>query len=358
MNGWHDATNILAVRMDNIGDVILLGPALRAIREARPAARLTLLASPAGATATPLLPWIDDVITWRAVWQDLGHLSFDPTRELDLVDLLRARRFDAAFVFTSFSQTPYPAAYACYLAGIPLRAGTSKVFGGAVLTDELRWDDDRLHQAERNLRLVEAAGYPVADRRLAVEISAEESAVARALLRETGVQPDRPYVVVHPGASASARRYPAERFAAIVALLAASDHQVLVSGSAREAELVAEVSRSGGVPMAGQTSIEAYAAIVRGAAAVICNDSLPMHLADAVGTPAVVLFSGTDLKSQWRPRTAPAMLLRRGTACAPCYLFECPIGLPCLDITPGEVVAALHRILAQSQARISEEVRR
>jgi ADP-heptose:LPS heptosyltransferase len=63
-----------------------------------------------------------------------------------------------------------------------------------------------------------------------------------------------------------------------------------------------------------------------------------MHLADAVNRPQVVLFSGTDLESQWRPRRAPARLLRRATPCAPCYRFDCPIGLACLDIPPEEVV--------------------
>src|SRR5581483_3379740 len=118
MNEWLAARHILAVRMDNIGDVVMLGPALRAVKESLPEARITLLASPAGSTAAPLLPWVDDVITWRAVWQDLGHLDFDPTRERQLIDLLAQRRFDAALLFTSFSQTPHALGYACYLAEI------------------------------------------------------------------------------------------------------------------------------------------------------------------------------------------------------------------------------------------------
>ncbi|MGZ3603062.1 MAG: glycosyltransferase family 9 protein, partial [Ktedonobacterales bacterium] len=159
MNGWLAARNILAVRMDNIGDVVMLGPALRAVKETSPNARITLLASPAGATAAPLLPWVDDVIVWRAIWQDVGRLMpFDPARERELIADLAARNFDAALIFTSFSQTPHVPGYVCYLAGIPLRAGESKEFGGAALTTELRGAPDAMHQAERNLRLVEALG--------------------------------------------------------------------------------------------------------------------------------------------------------------------------------------------------------
>src|SRR5215469_6956092 len=135
MNEWLAARNMLAIRLDNIGDVIMLGPALRAVKETSPQMRLTLLASPGGATATSLLPWVDDVIAWRATWQDIsGHTSFDSVRERKLISLLSERGFDGALIFTSFSQTPHVPAYICYLAGIPLRAGESREFGGGTLT--------------------------------------------------------------------------------------------------------------------------------------------------------------------------------------------------------------------------------
>ena len=99
--------------------------------------------------------------------------------------------------------------------------------------------------------------------------------------------------------------------------------------------------------MLSQTTLGEYAALIESAALVICNDTLPMHLADALSTPLVVLFSGTDLEEQWRPRNTLARLLRRPTACYPCYLFECPIGLPCLDVKPEEVAAIVQELLAR-----------
>jgi ADP-heptose:LPS heptosyltransferase len=75
-----------------------------------------------------------------------------------------------------------------------------------------------------------------------------------------------------------------------------------------------------------------------------------MHLADAVMTPEIVLFSGTDYEEQWRPRATRSRLLRRKTSCYPCYLFECPIGLACLDISPEEVVEEVEALLAESGA--------
>src|SRR2546430_8770214 len=99
MSQWLAARNILAIRLDNIGDVIMLGPALRAVKETSLDARLTLLASPAGATAVPLLPWIDDVIVCRAIWQDIGgRISFCSQRGLPVTPLLSKRKIDAALI--------------------------------------------------------------------------------------------------------------------------------------------------------------------------------------------------------------------------------------------------------------------
>lgn len=347
-NQWLQARNILAVRMDNIGDVIMLGPALRAVKETSPQVRVTLLASPGGATAAPLLPWIDDVIVWRAIWQDVGgRMPFAPERERELITMLAERQFDAALVFSSFSQTPHAPGYVCYLAGIPLRAGESREFGGSTLSTELQGAPTEMHQVERNLRLVEQLGFVARDRRLVVAIPAESRAAVRALLQRYAMNPGAPFILIHPGASAKARRYPVERFGVVAKLLTQRNWPVLVTGVEREEALLAEMQQI--APAAhyilGQTTLGEYAALVERAALVICNDTLPMHLADATRTPEVVLFSGTDYEEQWRPRTTQARLLRRPTPCHPCYLFECPIGLPCLDITPRTVVEAVEELL-------------
>src|SRR5437764_3549554 len=196
MNEWLAAKNILAVRLDNIGDVVMLGPALRAVKETSPEARLTILASPAGSSAVPLLPWIDDVITWRPIWQDVdGRMPLDPARERELIDLLAQRKFDAALIFTSFSQTPHVPGYVCYLAGIPLRAGESKEFAGSTLTTELKGTPDQRHQVERNLRLVEHLGFVARERQLMVTIPDTAREVVLSLLTRIGIDPHQPYLL-------------------------------------------------------------------------------------------------------------------------------------------------------------------
>src|SRR2546423_10297430 len=280
MKGWLEARNILAVRLDNIGDVIMLGPALRAVKETSPQARLTLFTSLAGSSAVPLLPWIDDVITWRPIWQDVdGRMPLDPARERELIDLLAQRKFDAALIFTSFSQTPHVPGYVCYLAGIPLRAGESKEFGGGILTTELRSAPDELHQVERNLCLVEHLGFVAKDRYLKIDIPEEARAAVPMLLAHTELNLHDPFIIIHPGASAQARRYPVDRYGTLAQLLTRRGWPVLVTGVERETTLMEEILEH--APKAHSligTTLAEYSALIEQAALVICNDSLPMHL--------------------------------------------------------------------------------
>ncbi len=341
---WTQARNILAMRLDNIGDVVMAGPALRAIKANLPEARLTLMASPAGAQAAELLPWIDDVLPRRVLWQDLGHLDFSPAREWELVAALRECRFDAAIIFTSFSQTPHPAGFICYLAGIPLRLGESKETGEGALTASLTAAPDEIHQAERNLRLIESAGFRVDDRRLAIRIPEPAHQAAMTLLTDRGLPTGAPYLLLNPWASCPARTYHLERFAEAARHLSGlTGWPVVVTGVAKDRPRsgpLLDALGSRAVDLIGATSVPELAALVAGARLVLTNDTSAMHLADATGTPSVVLFAGTDYESQWRPRHSPSRLLRRETSCSPCYRFTCSYYLECLDISPREVVDA------------------
>jgi ADP-heptose:LPS heptosyltransferase len=120
---WASARRILAVRLDNLGDVLVTTPAIHAIRESLPDAHITLLASPVGAQVGRLEPDLDDVIVYDAPWMDpWQRLPQDSAREQAMIARLRRGAFDGAIIFTSYHQSPLPAAYLSYLADIPLRA--------------------------------------------------------------------------------------------------------------------------------------------------------------------------------------------------------------------------------------------
>lgn len=337
---------MLAVRLDNLGDVLMTGPALRALKTSLPRCEITLLASPAGAKAGELLPWVDEIIVHRAVWQDLGSLPFDPDHERALVDLLRSKRFDAALIFTSFSQTPHAAGYACYLAGIPLRLGATKEFGGGVLSNELASgpEEDGLHQVDRNLALLEAEGFDVRDRRLELRVPEEAEQDVDRALRDAGHEPTAPLIVTCPWASCPARTYPPEKMVEAAGRIGERlGWPVALSGHARDrAGSDALLGRLGGtgVDLVGRLGFAGFAALIKRAKLVLSNNSGPMHVAEATGTPLLVTYAGTELESQWRPRFTTSRLLRRPTPCQPCYAFTCPIDHPCLAIPVEEVVAA------------------
>jgi len=344
--GWRDVRRLLAIRLDNLGDVILLGPALRTLRRALPEMHLVLMATSAGAQAAPLLPWIDDVLVHRPVWQDLsGKTALEFDAERGQIETLRRESFDAAAIFTSFRQSPYPPAFACFLAGIPLRLGQSREFGGAVLNPWIQPPPDEMHQADRNLFLLESAGFEPDGRDLELHVPQDAAAQADALLHDEGLGPDEPFVLLAPGASCEARRYDPARFAEVARQLAERlDLALVIVGSRQEAERirpVAEAACGRAISLVGRTSVPMLAHVVRRARIVVANNSAPLHLAEAFCRPMVILYSGTDREEQWRPRRAPARLLRQPTACHPCYHLTCPYAMECLDVAPREVVQAV-----------------
>jgi ADP-heptose:LPS heptosyltransferase len=166
---------------------------------------------------------------------------------------------------------------------------------------------------------------------------------ARRLLLEVGVDPDLPYVLLSPAASCAARTYDPARFAEVATMLAEeSGLPLVITGRAQDALLIGPcldaLRRGGAASVVGRTSVPVLASLIADAALLVGSHSGSMHVADAVGCPMVILFSGTDLPGQWQPRSAPARLLGRSTTCTPCRAFRCRYAMECLDISPREVV--------------------
>src|SRR5919206_4561479 len=158
-------THVLAVRLDNDGDVLLAGPALRAL--AAGSARLTLLCGPRGRQAAELLPGVDELLVWRAPWIDPEPDPVDRTDVDALIARVAALRVDRAVIFGSFHQSPLPTALVLRMAGVPWIGATSVDYPGSLLDLRHRISDD-VHEVERSLDLVRTAGFEVADDRLEV----------------------------------------------------------------------------------------------------------------------------------------------------------------------------------------------
>jgi ADP-heptose:LPS heptosyltransferase len=333
---------VLVVRPDGMGDVLLTGPAVRAI--AASGADVTFLAGPHGASAAALLPGVNRVLEWRAPWIDPEPGAFDPAQVRWLVEQVRRLSPAVALVLTSFHQSPLPTALALRMAGVPRIAAISEDYPGSLL-DVRHPPTGDIPEAERNLTLARAAGFelPAGD--------AGRLAVTPALPRSRGLTGPGPYVVLHAGASVPARAPSAAKTAAIAAALAAAGHRLVVTGSPAESALTGEICQAaaagpgpGPVDLGGRTSLPALAAVLSGANVVVAPNTGAAHLAAAVGTPVVSLFAPVVPAARWAPYGIPAIVLGGQDApCAGTRARVCPVpGHPCLDlIDPADVTAAV-----------------
>jgi ADP-heptose:LPS heptosyltransferase len=324
-------THVLIARMDNDGDVLLAGPAVRAV--ASGADRVTLLCGPRGEQAARLLPGVDEVLVHHCPWIDAHPEPVTREATEAIVSDVAARRVDEAFVLSSFHQSPLPLALLLRLAGVPTIAATSVDYPGSLLDVRHRMSGV-VHEVERSLALVATLGYTTGDRRLSV-VRAPWDGV-----------PAQPYVVVHPGASVSARAWAPERHAELVTALAAAGRQVVVTGAPSEVALTARVAGTDGVDLGGRTTLAQLAEVLAHADVVVVGNTGPAHLAAAVGTPVVSLFAPTVPVVAWHPWGVPYRVLHIDVSCAGCRARECPVpGHPCLEgITPDDVVAAMDRL--------------
>ncbi|SCF28902.1 HAD-IIIA family hydrolase [Micromonospora mirobrigensis] len=330
------AGTVLVVRSDSAGDVLVTGPAIRAV--AAGARKVVLLCGPRGRAAADLLPGVDELIEWRLPWIDGDPQPVDPDDMGRLTDRLTRVGADEAIIFTSFHQSALPLALLLRIAGVPRISAVSDDYPGSLLDVRHRVPVG-VPEPERALSLAAAAGFTLAD---------HDQPVLR--LRDDAVTDTDggDYVVVHPGASVPARACPPQRCADIVAALTAAGHRVLVTGGPGERELTARVAAAGGEDLGGRTDLAGLAGIIAGARCLVVGNTGPAHLAAAVGTPVVSLFAPTVPYGQWGPYRVPAV--RLGDAGAPCRdtrAARCPVpDHPCLaGVDPAQVVDAV-RLLA------------
>ncbi len=334
-------THVLVARLDNDGDVLLAGPAIRAAK--RDAEHLTLLCGPRGLQAATLLPGVDDILVHRAEWIDPepGPFESGPTRRL-LLEVAR-RAIDEAAILTSFHQSPLPLALLLRLAGVPRIGATSVDYPGSLLDVRHRIGDD-VHEVERSLSLMRAMGH---------ELAADDDGALRVLHGPCAPPFAAPYVVVHPGASVAARAWAPARHAELAAALVAEGWNVAVTGAAGERELTAAVAAAAGArgpararDLGGATDLAQLASVIEGAAAIIVGNTGPAHLAAAVGTPVVSLYAPTVPAARWRPWRVPHAILNEPVPCAGCRARTCPVpGHPCIDELPlAAVLEAVGRL--------------
>jgi lipopolysaccharide heptosyltransferase II len=354
-HSWRSAGRILCVRLDTLGDVLMTGPALRALREGAPGCELTLLTSPAGAAVAELIPEVDELIVYEAPWMKATAARTGAASDRELIDALAARGFDAAAIFTVYSQSPLPAALICQLAQIPLRLAHCRENPYQLLTDwvrEIEPEQGVRHEVRRQLDLVAAVGAATADERLAVTVTSPARAAVHSLLDAAGIDRERPWAVVHPGATAPSRRYPPQSWSEVCRTLQAEHGlQLVLTGDGGEAGLVEAVRAGAGVPAAslcGRLDLAELAAVLDAAPLLLAGNTGPVHLAAAVGTPVVDVYALTN--PQHTPWEVPSRVLSHDVPCRWCYGSVCREGhhLCLRGVRPAQVVTAALELLSVS----------
>ncbi len=345
---------LLALRLDAAGDVLMCTPALHAL--ASHGHRVSLLTSASGALAGDCVDAIESVDGKRAIlrfdapWMKASS-PVAPRAVAEMAAVLKAHSFDGAVIFTSHTQSPLPAALLCQMAGIPLRLAHCRENPYQLLTHWVRDPEPALfrHEVQRQLDLVATLGCHTGERHLRLQVSDKDHAQAVELLRKAGLTEDQPFILLHPGASAPSRRYPARHWHALVPLLSTQlGWPLVIAGGANEQALVTALCTAAPrcINVAGKTSFGVLAALVARARVLVACNSAPAHIAAAMHTPVVDLYALTNL--QHMPWLVECRVLFQPVPCAGCLQSTCP--LPhhaCLEqVSPERVLQAVQELLA------------
>lgn len=361
--------HILVRGLNRLGDAVMSTPALQRLRQARPDARVTLLCQEKLAGLWEGQPFIDEVLTYNS-----ADNVFNVARKL------RDKQFSEAVTFPNSIRS----ALELWLARIPKRVGLVRPGRGFFLTRALppRPGAVPMHRRsaseirERIARNATADTFPPEAHQLRdyLYLTAELGASAEPLpplihvdatraeeawrrLHLEPAQLGRPWFGLNPGAEyGPAKRWPAARFTSTaVALHKRMKCRWLVFGGKEDAALAEKVTteiRYAGVApdavlnLAGKTSLPELAAALKLCTLLLTNDTGPMHLAAAIGTPVIVPFGSTSPEMTGPTYSPRAQIVRAAPPCAPCFRRECPIDLRCMsDIAISQIVEAVNTII-------------
>ena len=349
--GWDDVRSIVCVRLDNMGDVLMSTPAFRALKALPGSPAITLLTSSAASGVAPFIPEVDNVIEYDAAWVKNGSEGNHGDRKI--IEKLAQSRFEAAVIFTVYSQSALPAATMCHLAGIPLVLAHNRENPYRLLTHWVRESEPEngsRHEVQRQLDLVASVGAYTPNLTMSFRTRAADCEAMRACLHEKGIDAQGGWIVVHCGASAPSRRYGMRPFATVIMALRARGYTVVLTGSASERDLVDQIIELCGpgrglVNASGCLGLGEFACLIEHAGLLVSNNTGPVHIASALGKPVVDIYALTN--PQHTPWQTPHRVLYHDVPCRNCYRSICPMGHhACLSkLSPDEVIDAAIELL-------------
>lgn len=364
LNNWANCKNILCIRADNMGDLLMSSSAIRALKETFES-KITILTSSMATGIAKLIPEIDDIITYDLPWVKMEE-SIQSSQFFELINELKSRNFDAVVVFTVYSQNPLPAVMLAYLAEIPLRLAYCRENPYKLLTHWLPDEEPYSvikHQVQRDCDLVKTIGAQVSDERMRIVVPNDAWLSASEKLINAGINLDEPWLIVHAGVSELKRQYPAELWIeAAKMILAETRHQILFTGGASEKQLTDKLQSSvgaGSFSIAGTLTLDEFITLIDKSPLVVSVNTGTIHLAAALNTPIVVLYALSNPQHfPWKASgkvltfDVPEELKSKNEVIR--FVDERYFKLPNPMIEPYEIIKAITEILSGNLSVIPE----
>jgi len=339
-------SNILVRGTNWIGDAVMNTPALGAIRQSFPQARITILVTPLVAQLFSPHDWVGEVMVYDRQGRHKGVAG-----RFRIASELRARRFDLAILL----QNAIDAAVITRLAGIPRRMGTRTDGRGFLLTHGFAQKvlGERVHHVDYYLEMLRSFGITGKEKRQLLCLTEAEREAARERLSAAGIAPGDFLIGINPGAAyGSAKRWYPERFAAAGAELAQKwQAKLLILGGPTEVAIAGDIEaalKGRCLNLGGKLTVRELMALIERCNFFISNDSGPMHIAAAFRVPLVAVFGSTDHRTTY-PFSDNSVVVRKDIECAPCLKRECPTDHRCMTgVSAEDVVAAAEKLRAES----------
>jgi ADP-heptose:LPS heptosyltransferase len=358
-----DAREILVLRLDRIGDVLMTLPALHDLRAAAPKARLRLAV---GRWSEPIARGfpVDEVLVWSAPW--VGRPAEGASSFAALAAQARGLRHDRLDLALDL-QGDLRSSLLLWLTGAGRRVGYANTGGDYLLTDVVPLDET-VSWVEQNRRAVAHATGRAAETRTVDPLTAEDRAFADAFLKAQGLLERRPLVGLHPSGGRHIKEWPVARWREVASRLQRECSATLVvTGSAADHGLAARLAEGLPAPpvdLTGRLDVRQTLAVIGRLDLFLSPDTGPMHLACAVGTPTVSVFGPSDpvryfTGGSFDGRPERHLVVRPELWCAPCNLIrrppeECEAAEPAAEclrlVTPDAVFAAAISLLPDGRA--------
>ncbi|MDD5026922.1 MAG: lipopolysaccharide heptosyltransferase II [Candidatus Omnitrophica bacterium] len=336
---------ILIARTDRIGDVLLSTPVIKALRDKYPQAYIAMMVSPYAKDIVEGNPYLDKVIIYD---KDGAHKSW--LNSLKFSRGLKKKKFDLALILHPVNR----AHLVSFLAGIPRRVGYDRKLG-FLLTDRIKHTKQlgEKHELEYNLDLLKHLNIEAQEKDLYMPLKPESEEWVKELFKQENIHEADKLLAIHPAASCPSKVWPVERFAQAADKLAQSyGLKVFIVAGPRDlklAEALVKYMRSSVINLAGKTSVSQLASLLKRCALFISNDSGPVHIACAVGTPVISIFGRNQAglsPRRWGPVGRKDKILHKEVGCIECRAHNCQKQFACLKaITVEDVISAADTIL-------------